>query len=58
MDQDEKEPETLHERQIRIRDELLKDALDMFHGEHELCDEVNSDEWIWRYQVLYLLEGE
>ncbi len=28
-------------------DKLLKEALDLFHGTHELCDEVNSDEWIW-----------
>ena len=34
---------------------LLRDALDIFSGEHELCDEVESREWLWRFRVLYLL---
>ena len=36
---------------------LLRDALDIFHGEHELCDEVESPEWLWRWRTLYLLDA-
>ena len=35
---------------------LLSRAIDLFHGTHELCDEVNSEEWLWRWQVLTLLD--
>ncbi len=35
---------------------LLRDALDLFSGTHELCDEVESPEWIWRWRVLELLD--
>lgn len=35
---------------------LLADALDLFDGEHELCDEVDSPEWQWRWRVKYLLD--
>ena len=35
---------------------LLRDALDLFHGEHELCDEVETPEWVWRWRVIYLLD--
>lgn len=34
---------------------LLRDALDIFDGEHELCDEMTSPEWVWRWRVKYLL---
>jgi len=34
---------------------LLSDALDLFSGTHELCDEVTSPEWVWRWRTLYLL---
>jgi len=36
--------------------QLLEKALDLFHGTHELCDDVGSDEWIWRWRVLTLLD--
>ena len=36
---------------------LLRVALDLFHGEHELCDEVDSREWLWRFRTLYLLDA-
>ncbi len=32
---------------------LLAQAIDPFH---ELCDEANSDEWYWRWQVKCLLD--
>lgn len=35
---------------------LLREALDLFHGTHELCTVVDSPEWIWRWRVAYLLE--
>lgn len=36
-------------------DELLKTAKDLFDGTHELCDEVNSEEWLWKWRVQYYL---
>lgn len=39
-----------------LRAELAK-AIDLFHGTHELCDEVGSEEWVWRFRALYLLDG-
>jgi len=35
---------------------LLRDALDIFSGEHGLCDEVETPEWLWRWRVMYLLD--
>jgi len=35
---------------------LLAEALDIFHEEHELCDEVSSREWLWRWRTLTLLD--
>lgn len=36
--------------------ELLKKALELFG---EICEEadIESEEWIWRWQVRYFLEG-
>jgi len=34
---------------------LLAEALDIFHGERELCDDVGSREWLWRWRSLTLL---
>ena len=39
-----------------LRAELAK-AIDLFHGTHELCDEAGSEEWVWRFRALYLLDG-
>jgi len=35
--------------------ELLKTAKDLFDGTHELCDEVDSEEWLWKWRVRYYL---
>lgn len=39
-----------------VSDRLLKKGFDIFDGELSLCDEVNSDEWIWRWSVKYYFE--
>ena len=35
--------------------ELLKTAKDLFDGTHELCDEADSEEWLWKWRVRYYL---
>lgn len=37
-------------------DALLKEAKNLFDGTLALCDEVNSDEWIWKWRVRYYFE--
>ena len=44
------------QEQIDEAIKLLRDGLDLFHGTHELCDEVASPEWVWRWRVEYLLD--
>lgn len=39
-----------------VSDQLLKDALNLFHGTLELCDDPQSDEWIWKWRVRYYFE--
>jgi hypothetical protein len=38
-----------------VSDMLLKDALDLFNGTYELCDQPNTEEWIWKWRVRYYL---
>ena len=35
---------------------LLREALDLWHGTHELCDVADTPEWTWRWRVAYLLD--
>lgn len=35
--------------------ELLQQALILFDGDNELCDEVESPEWIWKFRARYLI---
>lgn len=35
---------------------LLREALDLWHGTHELCDVADTPEWFWRWRVAYLLD--
>ncbi len=35
--------------------EVIREALILFDGEHELCDEAQSPEWIWKFRAKYLL---
>lgn len=35
---------------------LLKEADVLFNQEHELCDDANSDEWLWKWKVRYYFE--
>lgn len=39
-----------------LRTALAK-ALDLFSGARELCYQVGSEEWEWRFRALYLLDG-
>lgn len=47
--------------QLAAKDEaekLLKAALDLFDGELSLCDDANTDEWIWKHQVRAYFDPE
>jgi len=50
----------VREPKQRTNDELLetllRKAIDLFDGTHELCYDVMSEEWIWKYQTLYALD--
>ena len=35
--------------------ELLKTAKDLLDGTHNLCDVVDSEEWLWKWRVRYYL---
>lgn len=35
---------------------LLNEARDLFDGKHSLCDDANSEEWIWKWKVRYYFE--
>jgi hypothetical protein len=39
-------------------EELLNEALNLFSGTHELCDEVLSEEWLWKWKTEYALYDE
>lgn len=38
-------------------EELLREALNLFDGTHELCDDILSEEWIWKWKAEYALYG-
>lgn len=41
---------------LKIAGELLKFAKDKLDGELNLCDEVDSKEWEWKWKVRYFLD--
>jgi hypothetical protein len=41
---------------LNVAVELLKAAKDLLDGTHNLCDKVDSEEWLWKWRVRYFLE--